>query len=135
SPSRSSTRRAEVVSPSPHVLSRGNVALSQTTTDRPAATPRMAAAAPAGPPPTTSRSQSTPTAVDGTASSLNGPPSSTTVARRRGRPAPGGRRPGPGGRTDTWRTSHAFDQQSGGSAQERSLRTPCDSSGGEPAPP
>ena len=49
---RSSRRRsAPVVRPSPQILSRGNVALSTTTTSRPARASVMAAAAPAGPPP------------------------------------------------------------------------------------
>ena len=51
-PSASSSRRAPDVSPSPQVLSRGNVALSTSATARPARASSMAAAAPAGPAPT-----------------------------------------------------------------------------------
>ena len=53
---RSSSRRASVVRPSPQHLSRGNTALSITTTDRPARVSRIAADVPAGPAPTTTTS-------------------------------------------------------------------------------
>ena len=56
-PRDSSCRRARVVSPSPQHLSRGNVALSTSTTERPAWAAVMAAALPAGPAPTIRRSQ------------------------------------------------------------------------------
>src|SRR2546423_6997661 len=46
-------RRAAVVRPSPHVLSRGNEALSTTRTSRPRRRAARPAAAPAGPAPTT----------------------------------------------------------------------------------
>ena len=55
-PSVSSSRSARVVRPSPQHLSRGNAALSITTTDRPARASRVAAVLPAGPAPTTSTS-------------------------------------------------------------------------------
>ena len=56
-PSSSSSRSASVVRPSPQHLSRGNVALSTTTTCRPPRARSVAAVEPAGPPPTTSTSQ------------------------------------------------------------------------------
>ena len=53
----SSSRIAKVAMPSPHVLSRGNVALSSTVARSPRrATMAMAAAVPAGPAPTTATS-------------------------------------------------------------------------------
>ena len=52
-PSASRRRSAPVVRPSPQHLSRGNVALSMTTTSAPPRASVMAAAAPAGPAPTT----------------------------------------------------------------------------------
>src|SRR4051812_379336 len=55
-PSRSSRRSAPAVRPAPQHLSRGKVALSTSTTSRPARARVMAAAAPAGPPPTTQTS-------------------------------------------------------------------------------
>src|SRR4051794_33219399 len=55
-PSESSNRSAPVVRPSPQHLSRGNRALSTSTTSRPARARVIAAAAPAGPPPTTATS-------------------------------------------------------------------------------
>src|SRR5690606_36651877 len=62
---RSDSRSARAVSPSPQHLSRGNVALSTTTTSRPARARLVAAADPAGPAPTTTTSAVVPTsAVD-----------------------------------------------------------------------
>src|SRR5215207_9463541 len=52
-PSCSSRRSAAVVRPSPQVLSRGNAALSTTSTSRPRRRAARPAAAPAGPAPTT----------------------------------------------------------------------------------
>src|SRR5699024_981091 len=51
--SRSTSLIARGVSPSPQVLSRGNVAASTTVTSRPARASHVAVAAPAGPHPTT----------------------------------------------------------------------------------
>ncbi|SKU00685.1 Uncharacterised protein [Mycobacteroides abscessus subsp. abscessus] len=55
-PSNSSCSTARGVSPSPHVLSRGNTAESTRTTSRPERAAHAAAADPAGPAPTTTRS-------------------------------------------------------------------------------
>src|SRR5690349_10191306 len=55
-PSRCSSPIARGVSPSPHVLSRGNTAASTSTTSAPARAAHAAAADPAGPAPTTSTS-------------------------------------------------------------------------------
>ena len=56
SPSFCSSATARGVSPSPHVLSRGNTAASASTTSSPARAAHAAAPAPAGPAPTTSTS-------------------------------------------------------------------------------
>ncbi len=72
------------VSPSPHVLSRGNVALSTQTTRRPRSWAVIAAAVPAGPAPTTTTSRRSVIATDGTGS--NGP--QRTSAREKIDPDP-----------------------------------------------
>jgi len=62
SPSRSQSLSASTVKPSPQHLSLGKVALSISTTERPAPASKVAAADPAGPPPTTATSTSIRTA-------------------------------------------------------------------------